>query len=211
MIDVISNLNQHLYHSEMEALYRFRHWYFVDRLGWEDIRQENGREVDQYDNENAIHLARFDHGRPVSYTRLIPTDRPHLLSEVYPHLMDGRTYDTGPDIWEWTRFSVDPEYGNLSRFNEATQTMFHAVAEYAVFAGIKHLIVETHPLYMSWLMEMGWDVKPISDIKRIEGTKVVVFEATPTEGTIAVGSEMLDLSRSMLMFREDAKTFQKAS
>lgn len=203
MIDIITDANQHLYQSELEQIYRFRHWYFADMLGWEDIRTQDGREIDQFDGPDALHLARFHRGRVLSYTRLIPTSRPHLLSDVYPELMDGNSYSTGENIYEWTRFSVDPSCGNLLRLNRATQQIFHGVAEYCVSLEIKHLIVETHPIYITWLTEMGWDVTPISVPKKVDGKRVVVFEAAPTSYTLEVGQRMLGVQGSILTGRQN--------
>lgn len=201
MLEVIDKQNSNLYQSELESIYRYRHWYFVDRLDWKAIHREDGREIDAFDNDDAIHLAKFKKGRVVSYTRLIPTDKPHLLSHVYPEMMDGRDYATGKDVYEWTRFSVDPEFGNLSRLNEETMFIFHGIAEYCVLHDIKHLIVETHPVYITWLSEMGWDTTPISKIKRIEGKKVVAFTAAPTAETVSIGRELLSLDHSVLSSR----------
>lgn len=202
MLEVIDRHNSDLYQNELESIYRYRHWYFVDRLDWKAIYREDGREIDNYDNEDAIHLAKFKAGRIVSYTRLIPTSKPHLLSHVYPEIMDGHEYETGEDVYEWTRFSVDPEFGNLAKLNEETMFIFHGIAEYCVQQNIKHLIVETHPLYMTWLSEMGWDVAPISKIKRIEGKKVVAFTTAPTAETISIGRKMLSLNESVLSSRK---------
>ncbi|WP_162652889.1 acyl-homoserine-lactone synthase [Lentilitoribacter sp. Alg239-R112] len=205
MLEVIDRYNFDLYQSELESIYRYRHWYFVDRLDWKAIYREDGREIDDYDNDDAIHLAKLKAGRVVSYTRLIPTNRPHLLSHVYPEIMDGQDYETGKDIYEWTRFSVDPEFGNLARLNDETMFIFHGIAEYCVQKGIRHLIVETHPIYITWLSEMGWDTTPISKIKRIDGKKVVAFTAAPTVETVRIGQELLSLDHSVLSSRTEVQ------
>ena len=198
MFRIIDKHNANMNQCALESIYRYRHWYFVDRMKWEDIRKDDGREIDQYDDDNAVHIAKFNEGRVVSYTRLIPSNKPHLLSEVYPEIMDGNEYETGEGIFEWTRFSVDPNFGNLARLNDETKLIFHAIAEYCLHSKIKHLIVETHPLYMSWLSEMEWDVTPISTIKRIDGKKVVAFTAKPTLATIEKGKEMNYLDDSII-------------
>src|SRR5580765_66682 len=87
----------------MEQIWKFRHEQFVERLGWEDIRRADGREIDEFDTGGAIHLPLIDGDEVVGYTRLLPTTEPHLLSHVYPELMDGREWPRGATIYEWTR------------------------------------------------------------------------------------------------------------
>jgi len=100
------NFDQH--QDILEKAYRFRHRHFVERLGWEALRKPDGREVDQFDGPHCVHAVGTDQGEIAHYVRLLPTDRPHLQSHVYPNLLQGRTAPSGPTIYEWTRGSVDP-------------------------------------------------------------------------------------------------------
>src|SRR3546814_18722515 len=45
-------------------------------------------------------------GRHRASARLLRTDRPHLLGDLYPHLCDGPV-PTGPTVREITRFCLD--------------------------------------------------------------------------------------------------------
>lgn len=210
MISVITGYNKHLHLKDIETIYRFRHWYFVDYLKWNALRKEDGREIDNFDTPSAIHLAHFSNGRLAAYSRLIKTTEPHLLSDIYPELMDGKSYEVGPSIYEWTRFAVDPAFANLTKLNEKTKYIFHGIAEYCIASGIKRLIVETHPIYISWLQEMNWNVTPISLPKKVDGKRVVVFQAEPSEKTLSTGRHMLNLSDSIVNYGYNLDSRQSA-
>jgi N-acyl-L-homoserine lactone synthetase len=71
-------------------------------------RRPDGREIDQFDTDACVHIVGVEDHEVVSYTWLLPTTSPHLLSHVYPGMLAGATAPTGPDIWQWTRCAVDP-------------------------------------------------------------------------------------------------------
>ncbi|WP_244442351.1 acyl-homoserine-lactone synthase [Bradyrhizobium sp. OHSU_III] len=66
----------------MDRAFRFRHAIFVDEKGWSDLRQPDGRECDRFDDAYAIHHVCLRGDDIVGYQRLLPTTRPHLLSDV---------------------------------------------------------------------------------------------------------------------------------
>jgi N-acyl-L-homoserine lactone synthetase len=78
-------------HAEIsEQAWRLRHRIFVEELGWSDLRRPDGREIDQFDHEEAIHHHCIRDGRVVGYQRLLPTTRPHLLTDVMPEFATDR-------------------------------------------------------------------------------------------------------------------------
>ncbi|MGO7163528.1 hypothetical protein ACCS78_30340 [Rhizobium johnstonii] len=80
-------VGRHESHGQaMEKIWRFRHEQFVERLGWEALRRNDGLEIDQFDHDRALH------------TRLLPTTEPHLSSDVYPQIMKGQAWPRSPEI-----------------------------------------------------------------------------------------------------------------
>src|SRR3546814_11634904 len=80
----------------------------VGERGWLDLARSDGREVDAFDNEDAVYLLGImpDEG-VVAGSRLVPSLKPHLMSEVFPELaLDG--VPRANDIFEWTRILVVP-------------------------------------------------------------------------------------------------------
>ena len=76
----------------MDKIWRFRHAQFVERLGWQALYKEDGREIDPFDHARALHLVLYKQARVIGYSRLLPTTEPHLLSNVYPQIMQGQAW-----------------------------------------------------------------------------------------------------------------------
>jgi acyl-homoserine lactone synthase len=98
-----SDISRHA--ALMDRVFRFRHSIFVDEKAWADLRKVDGRERDRFDDENAIHHVCLRGDEIVGYQRLLPTTRPHLLTEVLGDLCRERS-PQGPCVFEWTRFCV---------------------------------------------------------------------------------------------------------
>jgi acyl-homoserine lactone synthase len=88
-----------------QAVHSLRHSIFVDEMGWEDLRRPDGLEMDQFDHDEATHHLVIRNGELAGYQRMLPTTRPHLLTEVLTDLYEG-TPPRGPDIYELTRYAV---------------------------------------------------------------------------------------------------------
>ncbi|QND45953.1 GNAT family N-acetyltransferase (plasmid) [Rhizobium lusitanum] len=163
----------------MEKIWRFRHEQFVERLGWHALRREDGREIDQFDHQQALHLALIREGEVVGYSRLLPTAEPHLLSHVYPEIMHGGKWPCGPGIFEWTRCVV-AEGDILINGLPAAHVLMTGVMEFCLAAGIASLIVETHPNLVNLLISTGWDVNTLAASSYLDNEVIVPIQATPS-------------------------------
>src|SRR5688572_1881616 len=106
MLHIITSQTADLFQTELREAFRLRHRVFVEEKGWGDLRRDDGLETDRFDDEHAVHMLYVEDGRVIGYQRMLPTTRPHLLSEVMPELCEGQR-PVGPDIWEWTRYCVE--------------------------------------------------------------------------------------------------------
>ena len=88
MIYIVTAENEYHYRDEMEQAYRLRHKIFVEEMGWTDLAKPDGREIDQFDTKHAVHMLYIEHGKVLGYQRLLPSTRPHLLSDVTPELCE---------------------------------------------------------------------------------------------------------------------------
>lgn len=181
----------------MEQIWRFRHAQFVDRLGWDDIRRPDGREVDQFDTDAAIHLPLVDDDEVVGYSRLLPTQAPHLLSDVYPELMDGEDWPRGATIYEWTRCIASDTAAPIAGV-QASNVLMTAVVEYCLIAGISMLIVQTHPKLVNLLLTTGWDVTPLAAPSMFKGSLLVPISAIPSTTTLATHHQAYGINGSLL-------------
>ena len=170
--------------SLMEDVWRFRHQQFVERLGWNDIRRPDGREIDQFDGPRAIHFPQLNHaGEIVGYSRLLPTTEPHLLSDVYPQLMGDGSRPHGNTIYEWTRCVAAIDASPIDGVAVSSRQMA-GVLEYCLLVGIEALIVETYPKLLNMFLSTGWDVLPLNAPSQFNEHFIVPFCAYPTSATL---------------------------
>lgn len=197
MLAAILGAETRRHSSVMEQVWRFRHEQFVERLGWEACRQSDGREIDQFDGDEAVHLPLIVDGRVVGYSRLLPTSRPHLLSDVYPHLMDGAAWPRGERIFEWTRCIA--EASDKTIFDvPISNILMTGVLEYCLVAGIQMLVVETHPKLVNLLLTTGWDVMPLAAPSMLEGALIVPITAKPSMAALLKHYELYGITGSVL-------------
>lgn len=180
MLEIFTGASMARHWEAMEKIWRFRHEQFVERFGWEDVRRADGREIDAFDTEEAIHLALFSGRRVVGYSRLLPTTTPHLLSDVYPHLMGERTWRREPAVYEWTRCVASEDEVRINGL-QASHLLMTGVMEFCLTAGIEALIVETHPKLVNLLLTTGWDVTVLNQPSVLDEKIVVPIEARPSK------------------------------
>ncbi|SCK35394.1 N-acyl-L-homoserine lactone synthetase [Variovorax sp. HW608] len=88
------------------ALARYRHRVFVEMLGWR-LASRDGMELDQFDRPDTLYVvARRHHGEIMGMARLLATDRPYLLGEIFPQLLGEVPPPRTPAVWELSRFAA---------------------------------------------------------------------------------------------------------
>lgn len=88
---------------------RYRHRVFVEHLGWR-LHTAGPFELDEFDRRDTGYIAAIDgEGVVVGTARLLPTDRPYLLADVFPQLMGNAPLPRSAAVWEVSRFAaIDP-------------------------------------------------------------------------------------------------------
>jgi acyl-homoserine lactone synthase len=136
-MDVVTVRNRHLYQREMDQLFQLRHRYFVDQKGWKDLAKIDGRERDQFDGDQTVYLMLLERGKVVGTHRLLPTDRPHLFSEVFPQLCDVRGLRRGPNILEAGRTCLNESILDRHTLRRYRRHIMAALFEYPCRAGMR--------------------------------------------------------------------------
>lgn len=173
MIHIVTPENGHHYRDEMDQAFRLRHRVFVEQMGWRALAKPDGREIDQFDNEHAVHMLYIEHGKVLGYQRMLPTTRPHLLSEVMPELCEIE-HPVGADIWEWTRFCVErgrPEKGRA--VCPITNMLLTAVVEWGIECKISKLIVETNPTWLLRMIQLHFRLMQLGLPSTMEGQDII--------------------------------------
>jgi len=138
------------------ALARYRHKIFIERLGW-PLPVVNDMEWDQFDHQDTLYvIAHAEDGTVTGCARLLPTESPYLLSDVFPHLLAGSSVPRTSDVWELSRFSTAPADPNAEVDRTAlTRSLLAAAVKCAVKQGARRLITVSPLGIERLLMRMG--------------------------------------------------------
>ena len=178
-----SDISRHA--ALMDRVFRFRHSIFVEEKGWMELRQPDGLERDRFDDVHAIHQVCLRGDDIVGYQRLLPTTRPHLLSDVLTDLCHRRP-PRGPRVFEWTRFCVAP---GSREMRPRADGPFLELAQGVVEWGMAHR-VDTVTVAIDWrlmviAMQLRFFVRPLGFPKRIGRDEVVALRMSFNRETLA--------------------------
>lgn len=160
MIHLIDAANRKNFVPQVEEMFRIRHRIYVDGRGWQAIARDDGRELDQFDNDDAIYLLGIDDdGRVTAGSRLIPTTKPHLMRDVFAHSVTKADIPQDPHIYEWTRYFLAeaPDSRTLRRSNSGA--LVCAIFEYALETGLSHLSVVCDTFFVPKWRAEGWKME----------------------------------------------------
>jgi len=114
-VNFVSGKKNFLSEEIFVELGQYRHRVFVEMLGWNLICPA-GNEVDQFDGPDTIYVIGWDaRGNIGAAARLLPTDRPYLLREIFPQLMAGFPLPNSSRVWELSRFAAVDLTGGVGR------------------------------------------------------------------------------------------------
>jgi acyl-homoserine lactone synthase len=185
MLMVLSGSDISRHAALMEQAYRFRHAIFVEEKGWSDLHQPNGLERDRFDDSHAIHQICMRGDKIVGYQRLLPTTRPHLLSDVLTDLCRHRP-PRGPRIFEWTRFCVAPGHREMRpRGDSPFLELAQGVVEWATAHRVDTVTVAIDWRLMVIAMQLRFLVTPLGFPKRVGREEIVALRMSFNHETLA--------------------------
>jgi len=180
MILTIDNHPESAHALALETMFADRKSQFVDFFDW-DVPVVNGRfEIDQFDTAEAVYLvATDDAGRHEASLRMLPSWRPHLLGDVFPHLCV-RGVPVGPTTWESTRLCLPSRHG-AGRRRVLRNALISAMADFALARGIEQITGVIPDGFRREVLAMGWRAEPLGPASRIKGGPIGAFriEVTP--------------------------------
>ena len=132
------------------SIFKLRKQVFLDQLNW-NVPVDGDLEYDNYDCENASHLIWCSEDRKILYgcIRLLPTDGPTLLHDVFAATHGGSKLPKSGKVWEGTRMCIN-EAALARDFSDidpkcAVNMLLLALCEAALFHGIKQMISNFEP------------------------------------------------------------------
>jgi acyl-homoserine lactone synthase len=169
-----------------EAVHRLRYRIFVEEMGWEDLRRPDGLELDQFDHDEAVHQIVIRGGEVAGYQRMLPTTRPHLLTEVLTDLAVG-TPPSGPDVWELTRYAVAPGYRDGRRGVSTVGTeLIAGFVEWGLKRGVDKVIIEFEPMWVLRALQLHFLATPLGYQRTYGNQQVVATLLSFNEHTLEV-------------------------
>lgn len=157
MIVFVNAENRHRFERQLREMHAQRHQVFIDTLGW-PLPSAAGEERDQYDHEDLLFLLALDesHGRVQASVRLLPTDRPHPLLDLFSGLCAAEV-PMGPRVREISRFCVSPAIvGRRARLRLLWEIICGSL-ETALACGFERLTFVANRALKPLAIGCGWD------------------------------------------------------
>lgn len=185
MIYILAGSDVAKFPELMEQVHRLRHQVFVDELAWTDLASPDGLERDQFDTPDAIHQIAMRDDKVVGYQRMLPTVKPHLLSDVFPHLCEvdlPRSLDT----YELTRYCVHPAHRTGKRgVSSVGSELMAGFVEWGLSAGVRNVIIEFETIWILRALQLRFLVQPLGYETKIGTQTITATKVTFNANTLA--------------------------
>ena len=213
MIDCVSISTSHLFGGNpIYEQHRLRHECIVQRQSW-NVPTIRNMEYDQYDNPAAYYLVWRDKGGIArGSSRLYPTDRPYMLQEVFPQLVNKISLPKSYEVWEGSRFCVDASLKPETR-KRIVQEIIIGYLEFGLDQGVTSIVGVMYPAYWrSIFIGNGWDVEQIGDVsKSEEGHKIVAGSLTVSKAVLRKVKEKTGICGTVLNYGENVPSYDERS
>jgi acyl-homoserine lactone synthase len=161
MIFVVNGHNRQLFEADLLDMHRQRKALFVDDLGWK-IPVVDDLEIDRFDGDDTIYLLGkvMPRGELLVSARLLPTVRPHLMSDLFP-VASLSSFPQGSTVWEVSRFCCLPHLRRRARVQLVLEVVC-AVMETALLFGVDQVIFAVNSDLLPLTLRCGWQAKKVS-------------------------------------------------
>ncbi len=184
MVKLVTGSNKDRFGPLLDGMFRDRKKVFVDRLKWDVPVIDGVYEKDEFDTDDAVYLISPDPntGGHLGSMRFLSTSGPHLLKDVFPQLCEGEL-PIGDDVWEITRLCTAPSVKGEDARN-VRRRLSIAMIEFALIYGGTRLTMVTHMDYLSHLLAVGWECRPLGMPHEYAGQMLGAMEIAITPATL---------------------------
>lgn len=183
MIRIVTAGNHGPHAGALLEMHRQRKAVFVDRMRW-DLVVAGDFEIDAYDGRHALYLLSMERGRLSSSVRLLPTIRPHLMSDHFAHLCPYGV-PRGPNVWEASRFCVDPAITERAARRTQLGLIIAGILETGLARGIAQVIFVAGSALLPLALDAGWDARPLGPPCHDGGDRITAVAAEITRAGLA--------------------------
>lgn len=207
-VHVVTEANAEFYTGALSEYFACRHKVFVEEMRWNDISSVQGRERDRFDDEHAIYLLLIDDDLGLlGGQRFYPTVRPHMLSEIFPHLSQW-PIPQDHATFEATRYCILPAH----RAGRADARLLIGMQQFCLDEGIRHLTGVVPVAALTRWLQAGFKLRPLGLPQEIGGEPTIAVLADVTQEGLSrmcsrLGGRATGLVRQGLREHEKAKPF----
>lgn len=131
------------HHAEMEQMYKLRYDIFAGERQWKALHREDGRDVDDYDNDDTHYLLEVEYGEVIAGARLYPSTGKTMIKDLFSYLVTLGGIPDEPDIWEVSRLFV-------------RRKDRHSKAVFKIMAALQEFCLLNKIAYTSQVMDTSW-------------------------------------------------------
>ena len=115
-------------------------------------------------------------GAVIQSARLLATDHPHVLGDVFPQLC-AEAPPRASQIWEASRFCPAPSVAKGAPRRQCLGRMIAAILEVGILFGFEHVSFVASAALAPLAERAGWSVRRLGEMKRIGRERLVAMLA----------------------------------
>jgi len=180
MVFIVTAENRHFFEPDLLDMHQQRRRVFVEGLGW-PLPLNGAMELDQYDGEDVIYLLVKDdlNARLRASVRLLRTDRPHPLLDLFQGLCDAGV-PRGPNVREISRFCTCPGVTNRRERLALLWEIICASLETAFLFDFEQLTFVANRALRPLALNCGWEALSLGSTQPDRHDEVTAIAANVT-------------------------------
>jgi acyl-homoserine lactone synthase len=171
-IHIVQRENRHLYERYFDEYHRQRHEIYVKQRKWMDLDRPDGREIDQFDTDEAVYLFCLQDGNLIGSMRAVPTLGPTLMSDIFPYL-NVRGPISRSDVYELSRIFVLAAWRGERAGPSVESLLLAAIMEYGLGVGLTGFTIVLETWWLPRFERYGWKARPLGLPQEIDGMSVL--------------------------------------
>jgi N-acyl-L-homoserine lactone synthetase len=179
MIYCVNHKTIHYFGEALISQFRLRYQSLIDAQYW-NLSRFQGMEYDQYDTPATTYLVWQDNEGVVrGSVRLVPTDRPYMIKEIWPDLIETVPLPQSLSVWEATRFCIDKSVPYEQR-QRIKHELVLAFVEFGLRNDIREMVGTMPPkLWDSVFVKSGWDITYLGKVKDLGKDGLIIAGLMP--------------------------------
>lgn len=179
MIYCVNHKTWHHFGGALASQFELRYKMLVDAQYW-SVGRFQGMEYDRYDTPAATYLVWLDSDGVVrGSVRAAPTDRPYMLKDLWPEIVEKLPLPQSLSVWEASRFCVDFSLPKDLR-RQIKQELACAFLEFGLKNDVRDMIGVMQPkFWKSCFIDSGWDIEFLGPEKQVDGGDIIIAGLMP--------------------------------